>query len=97
MLLITARSAGLIWEMWDYIRGIENRPSFDVGVCYSAAPVLALRWTVALQDLGDLVGIEEWGNRAGDVVLPAEPGWGKVCVEGSVCRDQKPRILYNRD
>ena len=35
----------------------------------------------ALQDLGDLVGIEEWGNRAGDVVLPAEAGWGK-----SVCR-----------
>ena len=64
-----------------YIRGIENRPSFHVGVCYSAAPVLALRWTVALQDLGDLVGIEEWGNRAGDVVLPAEAGWGK-----SVCR-----------
>ena len=48
---------------------------------YSAAPVLALRWTVALQDLGDLVGIEEWGNRAGDVVLPAEARWGK-----SVCR-----------
>ena len=64
-----------------YIRGIENRPSFDVGVSYSAAPVLALRRTVALQDLGDLVGIEEWGNRAGDVVLPAEAGWGK-----SVCR-----------
>ena len=82
--------------MPNYIRGIENRPSFDVGVCYSAAPVLALRWTVALQDLGDLVGIEEWGNRAGDVILPGATGWGKVCVEGSVCRDQKPRILYKR-
>ena len=42
---------------------------------------LAVVECTALQNLGDLVGIEEWGNRAGDVVLPAEAGWGK-----SVCR-----------
>ena len=80
-----------------YIRGIENRPSFDVGVCYSAAPVLALRWTVALQDLGDLVGIEEWVTAPATRSCRARQDGVKVCVEESVCNKQKPRILYKRD
>ena len=61
-----------------YIRGIENRPSRHVGVCYKRRPVLALRWTSRSQDLGALVGIgiEEWVTAPGDVVLPGRARMG---------------------